>query len=159
MKTLNWESIPNLNSEERQRPMLELYKDNLFAFMGYTQNDILDSVERININKLDKWEKLSISNPDSINLKLYGAGIYNISGELYFFGGKFGQGFEEDDYKTQLYRFYIDKKQFTAKEIQNNRNLSFIENKFHYCCDDILGNFSKLCEGCLTTIYISDLLK
>ena len=29
--------MPDLNSEERQRPILTIYKDYLYAFMGYTQ--------------------------------------------------------------------------------------------------------------------------
>jgi hypothetical protein len=70
-KTLKWGGLPNLNSEERQRAMLIIYKDYLYAFMGYTQFGILDSVERINIAKLgtSQWEKVSISNPQRINLK------------------------------------------------------------------------------------------
>jgi hypothetical protein len=58
--------------------MLVIHKDYLYAFMGYTQFYILDSIERINITNLDKrkWEKVNISNPAQINLKFYGSSIY-----------------------------------------------------------------------------------
>ena len=99
LKAFKWVALPDLNSEERQRPMLFIYKDYLYAFMGYTQFSILDSVERININKLStsKWEKVSISNPENINLKFYGAGTYFLDGILYFVGGKIGQGNDDSD--------------------------------------------------------------
>ena len=163
LKTSKWESMPNLNSEERQRPILEIYKDNLYAFMGYTQYSILDSVERININKLGsssiKWEKLSISNPDSINLKFFGAGVYNNNGKLYFIGGKVGKGLEEEDYKAEICRYDFDNVRFVSTEICYNGYLNFIENRFHRCNEDTIGNFIELNDGCLATIGVSALLK
>ena len=161
LKTLKWETMPDLNSEERQRPILAIYKDYLYAFMGYTQYNILDSVERINIKKLgsNKWEKLSISNPDKINLKFYGAGIYNFNGKLYFVGGKIGKGNDEDDYKSEIYSFDFDKMAFSATSVYYTGQLNFIENKFHRCNNENIGNFIDLNEGCLATISISSLIK
>ena len=161
LKTLKWETMPDLNSEERQRPILAIYKDYLYAFMGCTQYNILDSVERINIKKLgtSKWEKLSISNPDNINLKFYGAGIYNYNGKLYFVGGKIGKGNDEDDYKSEIYCYDFDKMMFSATSVYYSGQLNFIENKFHRCNNENIGNFIDLNEGCLATISISSLLK
>ena len=161
LKTLEWEPMPVLNIEERQRPILTIYKDYLYAFMGYTQYTILDSVERININKLgsNKWEKLSISNPENENLKFYGAGIYNNKGKLYFVGGKIGQGDDEDDYKSEIYKFDFDKMEFSTTNVYFSGQLNFIENKFHKCNNENIGNFIDLNEGCLATIAISQLLK
>ena len=161
LKTLKWELMPDLNIEERQRPILAIYKDYLYAFMGYTQYAILDSVERININKLgsSKWEKLSISNPEKNNLKFYGAGIYNYKGILYFVGGKIGQGNEEDDYKGEIYKFDFDKMEFSSTSIFYSGELNFIENEFHRCNNENIGNFIELNEGCLATIAISQLIK
>ena len=161
LKTLKWEIMPDLNIEERQRPILTIYKDYLYAFMGYTQYTILDSVERININKLgsSKWEKLSISNPENNNLKFYGAGIYSNEGKLYFVGGKIGLGDDEDDYKGEIYRFDFDKMEFSASNVYFSGQLNFIENKFHRCNNENIGNFIDLNEGCLATIAISQILK
>ena len=159
LKTLQWENMPNLNSDERQRPMLVIYKDYLYAFMGYTQFNILESIERINISKLgkSKWEKVSISNPDKINLKFYGAGIYKQGGELYFIGGKVGRGDTEFDYKNEIYTFNFDKMVFFSANISFAGQLNFIENEFHYCNNENIGNFTDLNDGCLATISLSSL--
>ena len=159
LKTLQWESMPNLNSDERQRPMLVIYKDYLYAFMGYTQFNILDSIERINISKLgkSKWEKVSISNPDKLNLKFYGAGIYKQGGDLYFIGGKVGRGYAEFDYKNEIYIFNFDKMVFSSANISFAGQLNFIENEFHYCNNENIGNFTDLNDGCLATISLSSL--
>ena len=61
MKNMKWEAMPDLNSEERQRAILVIHKNYLYAFMGHAQYSILDSIKRINISKLGsssfKWEK------------------------------------------------------------------------------------------------------
>ena len=50
------------------------------------------------IAQLPMYSKVSISNPDDINLKFYGAGIYNYNEKLYFVGGKTGKGNDDIDY-------------------------------------------------------------
>ena len=161
LKSLKWESMADLNSNERQRAMLFIYKDYLYAFMGYTQFSILDSIERINIAKLktSKWEKVSISNPNNINLKFYGAGIYNNNGELFFIGGKVGQENEEKDFKSEIYSFNFDGMVFNTKEISYIGQLNFIENKFHKINDENVGNFIDLNNGCLATISVDSLFQ
>ena len=161
LKTLKWEALPDLNSDERQRPMLVIYNNYLYAFMGYTQFNILDSIERININKLSssRWEKVSFSNPENINIKFFGAGIYNLNAKLYFVGGKMGQGNDESDYKVEIYSFDFDTMTFSSTEVYFSGQLNFIESQFHYCNTDTIGNFIELNEGCLATIAISSLLK
>ena len=157
LKTLKWESMPILNCNERQRPMLAIHKDYLYAFMGYTQFDILDSIERINITNLDirKWEKVNIFNPAQINLKFYGAGIYKQKNELYFIGGKVGRENEEDDYKKEIYSFNFEGMEFSPINISYSGKLNFIENQFHYCNNKNFGNFIDLNDGSLATISIS----
>ena len=158
-KTMKWQAMPDLNSEERQRPILAIYKDYLYVFMGYSQYNILDSVERININKLgkSKWEKVAFSNPDSINLKFYGAACFNLNGNLFFIGGKFGKGNDDDDYKTEIYCFNFNKMQFSATDVYYSGQLSFIETQFHICNESNIGNFIDSNEGTLATIAISSL--
>ena len=161
LKTLKWEALPNLNSEERQRPMLVLYEEYLYVFMGFTQFGILDSIERININKLgtSKWEKVSISNPENINLKFYGAGIYNLNEKIYFIGGKVGLGNDDSDYKAEIYSFDFDNMTFSSPDVYFSGQLNFIETQFHYCNDETIGNFIELNDGCLATVAISSLFK
>ena len=159
LKTLKWESMPNLNSEERQRAMLVIYKDYLYAFMGHTQFGILDSVERININQLgsSKWEKVSISNPNNINLKFYGAGIYNNNGVLYFIGGKVGLENNDDDYKNEIHIFNFDKMLFSTNNVSTRGYLDFIESQFHHSNEENIGNCFGT-NGQLATIPLSEVL-
>ena len=159
LNTLKWESMPDLNSNERQRPMLTIYKDYLYAFMGYSQFGILDSVERINITKLgtSEWEKVSVSNPGRINLNFYGAGLYNNNEILYFIGGKVGLDNDDNDYKNEIYTFNFEKKEFMTTYISFAGQLNFIENKFHKCKGENYGNFIEANDGCLATISLSSL--
>ena len=159
LNTLKWEEMPDLNSPERQRTILVIYGNYLYAFMGYTQFGILDSVERINIKRLglSKWEKLKISNPDKINLRFYGTGVYLLNGMLYFIGGKIGLGNESSDYKSEIYCFNFDKLEFILTDIYFTGNLVFIENKFHHCSDDIAGNFVDNEGGVLATMPLDAL--
>ena len=160
-KTLKWGSMPNLNSEERQRAMLVIYKDYLYAFMGYTQFGILDSVERINIAKLgtSQWEKVSISNPERINLKLYGSGIYNNNGILYFIGGKVGFGNDENNYTNEIFKFNFDKMQFSPTNVSFPGELNFIENQFHHCNGENIGNFVESNGGCLASVPLLSVIQ
>ena len=157
LKTLKWEAMPDLNSEERQRPILAICKDYLYAFMGFTQYNILDSVERINIKKINtsKWEKVSITNP----CNFYGAGVYNFNRKLYFVGGKIGKGNDETDYKSQICHFDFDSMAFYVDNIHYTGKFNFIENKFHQCNSENIGNFIDSNGGCLATISISSLIK
>lgn len=159
LETLKWESLPDLNSEERQRPMLIIYKDYLYAFMGHTQFNILDTIERINITKLktSKWEKVSYSNPSNINSKFYEAGIYNHNGELFFIGGKLGLGNNENDFKKDIYTFNFDGMILNPLEMCYGGPLSFVETEFHKCNEENIGNFIDLNGGSLATIGIENL--
>ena len=161
LKTMKWESLPDLNSEERQRPILVIHKDYLYAFMGYTQYNILDSIERINITKLgsSKWEKVSISNPNNINLKFYGAGICVKNNEINFIGGKIGLDDDDKDYKNDIFSFNFETMEFNETGNSYAGQLNFIENKFHQCDEQTYGNFVDLKDdACLATITIDNLI-
>ena len=162
LKTLKWEKMFDLNSKERQRAMLVIYKDYLYTFMGYSQFEILDSVERINIGSnllVNKWENLNISNDYNLNIKFFGSGIYIYGDEAYFIGGKFCHRNDKYEYKTEIYNFSFNKMGFNNSRICFDGKLNFIENKFHLCSDDTFGNFICLNNGCLATISISLLSK
>jgi hypothetical protein len=161
LKTMKWEAMPDLNSEERQRPILVIHKDYLYAFMGYTQYNILDSIERINITKLgsSKWEKVSISNPNNINLKFYGAGICVKNNEINFIGGKIGLDDDDKDYKNDIFSFNFETMEFNETGNSYAGQLNFIENKIHQCDEQTYGNFVDLKDdACLATITIDNLI-
>ena len=159
---LKWESLPDLNSAERQRTILNIYGDYLYAFMGYNQFGILDSVERININELSKgnnnWEIVKTNNPYDIDLRFYGSGVYCLNEDIYFIGGKKGMGNEEDDYKTEIYYYNFNKKEFSTRNLCFSGHLEFIENEFHHINGENIGNFINN-DAILATLPISSLLK
>ena len=159
LKTLRWEKIASFNYEERQRAILAIHNNYLYAFMGYNRFEILDTVERINISNIfiNKWENINISNEYDLNLKFYGSGVCYHGNKLYFIGGKVGHGEEENDYKTEIYCFNFESMGFNDCEIAFSGKLNFIENKFHYFDEDNFGNFTCVNNGCLATINVSSL--
>ncbi len=159
MQTLKWESMSDLNSPERQCAMLFIYGDYLYAFMGYNQNDIMDSIERINITKKgnSKWENVIVTNNGNINLKFYGAGVYNVKDKLFFIGGKYGHGNEEKDYKSKIYCYDFNKMEFIYMEIFYEGHLAFMESQFHHCSSLTIGNMIDIKDGLLATLPVSAL--
>ena len=125
---------------------------------GYTQFEILSSVERINITNnilTNKWENVNISNECNLNLKFYGSGIFNIRDEIFIFiGGKIGFENDDEDYKKEIYNFNFNYLKFYDRELCFNEQLYFIENQFHYCDNDIFGNFPIFEDGCLCTLNV-----
>lgn len=161
LRTLKWETMPDLISPERQKATLAIYGDYLYAFMGHTQFNVLDSVERINIKNLgnSNWENVAFSNPNNINTRFYGAGVYVVNGQLFFLAGKLGLGNEETDFKSEIYRFKFDTNEFLNTEICYNGKISFIENEFHHISNENVGNFIDIDNGVLATMPISSLIQ
>jgi hypothetical protein len=143
LRTLKWEEMPKLYSNERQRTILAIYGDYLYAFMGYSQFGILDSVERINIKELGKknWEVVTITNLSNINIKFYAAGVYCLNGELYFINGKKSLGNDDDSYRTDICSYKFAQGEFVNIESYFDKKLEFIENGFHQLNKDYVGNF------------------
>lgn len=149
MKNFKWNEITNLISNERQRPMLIIHEDYLYAFMGFTQENILSSIERINIKsiKTSKWENVNVLNP----IKFFGSGIYAINKKIFFIGGKSAKGSKEEDYINFTIFFDLEKNIFgKMNNSYHDEELYFIENKFHDCNSDELGNFSYANHGQVT---------
>ena len=145
LRTLKWEEMPNLYSNERQRTILTIHDNYLYAFMGYSQLGILDSVERININIKDfgkkNWEVVTITNLSKIDIKFYGAGVYYLNGELYFIAGKKSLGNDDSSYKTDICSFKFNEGEFVSYSTYFEQKLEFIENQFHKVNQNIIANF------------------
>ena len=143
LRTLKWEEMPNLYSNERQRTILTIHDNYLYAFMGYSQFGILDSVERINIKDLGKknWEVVTITNLSNANIKFYGAGVYYLNGELYFIAGKKSLGNDDSSYKTDICSFKFNEGEFVSYSTYFEQKLEFIENQFHKVNQNIIANF------------------
>ena len=161
LKTFKWESMPDLNSPERQQATLTIYGNYLYAFMGHSQFKVLDTVERINIKTLgsSNWEIVNFSNPNGINTKFYGAGVYTVNGQVFFLAGKTGLGTDESDYKSEIHRFKFDTNEFLNTDIIYNGNITFIENEFHPISEGNVGNFINIDNGTLATMPVASLLQ
>ena len=158
LKTSKWQILHDL-IYERQRPMLFIYNNYLYAFMGYDILGINDIVERISLKKMEnsKWELVKYKNPQKLNLSFYGAGILKVKNKnsLYFIGGKIGQGDDEDkDYKTDIYEYDFNNNEFDSKGVSTNGKIVFIENQLYSFNGDsgTCGNFIDRDGGCLVAI-------
>lgn len=90
IKTGKWTRLSNLISPERQKPILYVHNNFLYAFFGYSKGQYLNSVERVNLkNPKCKWENVPYNNEENIELGRIGAAIIaNEDGTIYFIGGK-----------------------------------------------------------------------
>lgn len=157
MKTFKWNKMPELISNERQRPILVIHEDYLYAFMGFNKTDILYSIERINIKSLktSKWENVITLNP----IKLYGSGTYTNNKNVFFIGGKHAKGTKEEDYNKYIIIFDFEKNTFYKINDYYEGQFYFVENKFHEFNNDELGSFSYVNNGHLVTIDKSTLIE
>ena len=146
-----WNLFPSLNVNERQFPMLYIYNYYLYAFFGLNylnENDndnknYLDSIERIHINNLERWEFVVYKNPDNLDIKVYGCGIIPCNeSSIFLFGGKnnnqilkkvFKYDFKDDTFKKS--GFYTDLsfpayfKENLLHKINNNQYVGISEGK------------------------------
>ena len=107
---IKWESMPDLNEKEVQLPMLYIYNNYLYSFGGFNKNNILSTIERINLrNNRGKWEYVSYLNPDNIDNQVYCCGLIERDNELLFLGGKKGNSIMKNSFKfnflTNTYYF------------------------------------------------------
>ena len=147
--------MPDLTVNERQRSMLFVEKNFLYCFMGLTQNGILDSVERINLENIDAgWENIIVDNYDDINLKFYGAGIIrkNQNNKIYFIGGKKENKKKETVFKRSIYEFSFDRYKMVVSDFKIENDLLFVENKLYHMDDNDCGNFINVGNGYLISM-------
>ena len=151
-----WSEMPDLIEKERQRSMLFVKNNFLYCFMGLTQNGILDTVERINLNNIETgWEIIIIQKLENINLKFYGAGIINDnkSNKVYFIGGKKENKKKEIVFKRSIYEFSFDNFEMIVTDYKIENDLIFVENKLYSMDDNDCGNFINIRNGYLISMF------
>ena len=149
-----WSELPDLLSPERQRSMLFIEKSFLYCFMGLSQNGMLDSVERLNLDNTQKgWERINVDNSENLILKFYGAGIIRMSDEnkILFIGGK-KENNNEEVYKRSIYEFSLDDFKMTLSDFKIENDLEFVENKLYPIDDTDYGNFINIGDGYLISM-------
>ena len=150
-----WNDMPDLTAKERQRTMLFIENNYLYCFMGLSQTGILETVERINLEKIETgWESIIVDNCGDINLKFYGAGIIrmNQTNKIFFIGGKKENKKKETVYKRSIYEFSFDDYKMTVSDFKIENDLAFVENKLYPMDDNDCGNFINLGNGFLISM-------
>ena len=128
IKAKTWSELPDLLSPERQRSMLFIEKNFLYCFMGLSQNGMLDSVERLNLdNTKVGWER------------------------ILFIGGK-KENNNEEVYKRSIYEFSLDDFKMTLSDFKIENDLEFVENKLYPIDDTDYGNFINIGDGYLISM-------
>ena len=127
-----WENLPSMISK-RMYPILHINNGYLYAFFGKFKNgEYPCSIERLNINNINEnikpdWEMILFSNPENIDLRIYGCGVLEYQGMLYFFSGKI------DEKTSKTIFFYNFEKRIIQKEDSKTLwNDYFRENKFYH---------------------------
>ena len=143
----SWVKLPPMKFQ-RQFPILWIYEDYLYAFFGLDENgQYLETIERLSLSNFSKkgWELVKYSNPQRLNLKLYGAGISEISGSLYFFGGM-----KEGKAVNTIFFYDFDSSEFQTDEQDLDWNEYFNETKLF-----LLGDYhGQICEEKYSGIFL-----
>ena len=152
-----WSEMPDLIEKERQRSMLYIDNNFLYCFMGKSQNTILSTVERINLDNINAgWESIIVDTAKGItNLKFYGAGIIknNNSNKIYFIGGKKEKRNKEEVYKRSIYEFCFDNYKMTKSEFKIENDLVFIENILFPMDEGDCGNLINVGNGFIISMH------
>ena len=83
-----WEELNPL-IRSRSFPILFIYEGCLYAFLGKDKEDYLIDAERLNLNEENpSWEIVVFNNPENVDVRIYGCGLYQVDELIYFFGGK-----------------------------------------------------------------------
>ena len=97
IKTNTWELLnPMLSC--RSYPNLSIYEGFLYAFFGLNKDGYAKSIERLNLTNPESigWEMVMFDNPNNVDVRIYGCGLFQIDELIYFFGGKcMGQNTDE----------------------------------------------------------------
>jgi len=127
-----WENLPSMISK-RMYPILHINNGYLYAFFGKFKNgDYPCSIERLNINNTNEnikpnWEMIMFSNSENLDLRVYGCGVLEYQGMLYFFSGKVN----EQTCET-IFFYNFDKRLVQKEDSKTLWSDYFRENKFYH---------------------------
>ncbi len=89
IKTNKWELLNPL-IKKISYPNLFFYEGYLYACFGKEEEEYLKNIERLNLDnaQFSAWEIILFENPNNVDVRIYGCGIYQVDELIYFFGGK-----------------------------------------------------------------------
>jgi hypothetical protein len=133
--------------KKRSNTMLTIENGYLYAFFGKGENGKYpESIERLNIeNQNSIWEMILFSNPNNIDTRLYGCGLYKIDELIYFLGGKCN-----DKNIDEIFFFNFNDRRIDVTEPKLKWKESFRENQLFK-----LGNkIVQVCDGKFFGVYL-----
>ena len=90
INTNKWEELNHM-IKNRSFPNLYIYEGYLYAFFGKEGDEYLNNIERLNLDEMSwtiSWELVVFENPNEVDTRIYGCGLYQVDELIYFFGGK-----------------------------------------------------------------------
>ena len=101
-RTQKWKLLPCLHTKERQVPTLICYGDYLYTIFGFVNGKKNSYIlgEKINLNKLEKWEMINVkyNGSDEEKLNKFNVGLIKLSNDSFLIvGGEINTGGETDD--------------------------------------------------------------
>jgi hypothetical protein len=101
---LAWKELPELNFQRNHTSFYATHK-YLYVFFGYnSQKGNLNSIERLNLDKLDSWEVVKYQNPKNLNVALDSHGtVYANSDEIFILGGAINNKYSDKIFKYNLH--------------------------------------------------------
>lgn len=101
-RTQKWKLLPCLHTKERQVPTLICYGDYLYTIFGFVNGKKNSYIlgEKINLNKLEKWEMINVkyNGIDEDKLNKFNVGVIKLSNDSFLIvGGEINTGGETDD--------------------------------------------------------------
>ena len=136
-----WTRLSSMISEERQKPILYVHNNFLYAFFGYSNGQYLNTVERVNLkNAKCKWEQVPYNNAENIeNLGRVGSAIIpnSVDGSIFIVAGK------NSEVLSQLLKFDFSNNTFTPYEFTLEEQAHFSESNFLKLDDNDYGLFNE----------------
>ena len=141
IKKYKWIKLGNL-AVERENSLLFVHNNFLYNFFGTSNNNYLDSIERIELSSSNKGSQIVEYKKDSsIDLKLSGVGMIEANKDhILIIGGTFKDKFNT----TNVFQYdFVDKK-FDRFDLDIEGNVVFAESRLHKLKDNTYANFNKI---------------
>ena len=137
---------------KRSNAMLAIENEFLYVFFGKGEDgNYPESIERINITSNNAiFEMILYSNPNNIDTRLYGCGLFQVDGLIYFLGGK-----SNEKNIDEIYFFNFNDRRFDVTDSKLKWKESFRENQLFKLEDNIV----QVCDGKFFGVYLKILVQ
>ena len=147
----SWIEISSL-IKKRSNAMLAIENGYLYVFFGKGEDGKYpQSIERLNIaNNNSVFEMILYSNPNNIDTRLYGCGLFQIDELIYFLGGKCNEKNIDE-----IFFFNFNDRRFDVTDSKLKWKESFRENQLF----KLGNNIVQICDGKFFGVYLKIVVK